>query len=195
MVEDELERLLADRLGLTRVDLITALKLLPAHRPGAAALTVDQARLLDGAGLGEDPQAYVEIVADSIGQTARLINSGYTAAEVAEGLGVNESRVRQRRLARTLWAVDDGGRWVYPAVQFEERTRGKPRLKVVRGLEHVLPALPADLHPSALAAFLLEPQPELVIRGRENSVREWLLSGGSAEPVLALADVEEWAGS
>ena len=195
MVEDELERLLVDRLGLNRADLITALKLLPAHRPGAAALTVDQARLLDVAGLDEDPQAYAQLAADSIGQTASLINSGYSAAEVADGLGVNESRVRQRRLARTLWAVDDGGRWVYPAVQFEERVRGKPRLKLVRGLEQVLPALPADLHPSALAAFLLEPQPELAIRGRENSVRDWLLGGGSAEPVLALADVEEWAGS
>jgi hypothetical protein len=195
VVEDELEELLADRLGLSRADLITALRLLPAHRPGAAALTVDQARLLDSAGLEEDPQAYAELAADSIGQTAVLINSGYTAAEVADGLGVNESRVRQRRLARTLWAVDDGGRWVYPAVQFEKRARGRPKLKLVRGLEQVLPALPPDLHPSALAAFLLEPRPELVIRGRANSVREWLLSGGSAEPVLALADVEEWAGS
>ena len=195
MVEDELERLLADRLGLNRADLITALKLLPAHRPGAAALTVDQARLLDSAGLGEDPQAYAELAADSITRTAGLINAGYTAAEVADGLGVNESRVRQRRLARTLWAIDDGGRWVYPAVQFEERARGKPRLKVVRGLEQVLPALPSDLHPTAVATFLLAPQPELAIGGRPNSVREWLLSGGSVEPVLALTDVEEWAGS
>jgi hypothetical protein len=195
VVEDELEGLLADRLGLTRADLISALKLLPSHRPGAAALSVDQARLLDSAGLREDPQAYAELAADSISQTTTLINSGYTAAEVAEGLGVNASRVRQRRLARTLWAVDDGGRWMYPAVQFEERVRGKPRLKLVRGLEHVLPVLPADLHPSAVAAFLLEPQPELAIRGRDNSVRDWLLSGGNVEPVLALADVEEWAGS
>lgn len=195
MVEDELEGLLADRLGLTRADLITALKLLPAHRPGAAALPVDQARLLDSAGLAEDPQAYAELAAESISQTATLINSSYTGAEVADGLGVNESRVRQRRLARTLWAVDDGGRWVYPSVQFEQLDGRKPRLKLVRGLERVLPALPADLHPRAVAAFLLEPQSELSIRGRETSVRDWLLSGGSAEPVLALTDVEEWAGS
>ena len=50
---------------------------------------------------------------------ARLYSTSYTAAEVADGLGVNDSRVRQRRLAHTLWAIDDGGTWVYPAVQFE----------------------------------------------------------------------------
>lgn len=194
MVEDELEDLLRDRFGLDRTDLIAGLRLLPAHRPGVAALTVDQSRLLDRVGLEEDPAAYGALSADSIAQAARLISTAYSAADVAEGLGVNDSRVRQRRLARTLWAVDDGGRWVYPAVQFEQRPKVTPRLKVIRGLDRVLPALPSDLRPTAVAGFLLTPQPDLLVDGRPTSVRDWLISGGNLDSVLAVADVEEWAG-
>lgn len=90
--------------------------------------------------------------------------------------------------------MDDGGRWVYPAVQFEQRPKAKPRLKVIRGLDRVLPALPSDLRPTAVAGFLLTPQPDLLVDGRPTSVRDWLISGGNLDSVLAVADVEEWAG-
>ena len=49
----------------------------------------------------------------------RLYSTALTATDVASGLGVNDSRIRQRRLNHTLWAIDDGGSWVYPVVQFE----------------------------------------------------------------------------
>jgi hypothetical protein len=71
-----------------------------------------------------------------------LYSTAYTAAEVRDGLGVNDSRVRQRRAARTLWAIDDNGRWVYPALQFEVAGAGRGkslRLRLVRGLDQVLP--------------------------------------------------------
>jgi hypothetical protein len=126
---------------------------------------------------------------------ARLISTAYTAAEVASGLGVNDSRVRQRRLARTLWAIDDGGTWVYPVVQFEQLSAdgGASKLKQVRGLDQVLPALPPDLHPTSVAGFLLTPQPDLRIDGQPKSVRDWLLSGGAVDPVLELIEIAEWA--
>ncbi|PBD10505.1 hypothetical protein BI295_25145, partial [Mycobacterium avium subsp. hominissuis] len=51
-------------------------------------------------------------------------------------------------------------------------------LKQVRGLDAVLPALLArDLHPTAVAGFLMTAQPDLRIDGQPKSVRDWLLHG------------------
>jgi hypothetical protein len=197
MTVDELDQLLRDRFDLGRDDLIAALKTLPVHRPWATRLTADEARLLDAAGLTEDPEAYAEIAADVTAHMGRIYSTAYTAADVASGLGVNDSRIRQRRLNHTLWAIDDGGTWVYPAVQFElvDTGRGGPlKLKHVRGLDHVFPyLLPRGVHPTAIAGFLLTPQPELRIDGQPRSVREWLLHGEPEQPVLNLIDIGDWA--
>jgi len=197
MAADELDQLLMDRFNLGRNDLIAALKTLPAHRPGAATLTAEQARLLDNAGFGEDHQAYAEVAADVIEGMARLYSTSHTAADVAQGLGVNDSRIRQRRLAHTLWAIDDGGTWVYPNLQFElvDAARGQTAaLNQVRGLDQVLPhLLRLNLHPMAVARFLLTPQPELRIDGQPSSVRTWLLHGESVQPVVDLIEIGEWA--
>jgi len=193
MVTDELDQLLLDRFHLSRADLITALKTIPAHRRWAATLTAEEARLLDDAGFVEDPGAYAEIAADVVAHMARLISTAHTAAVVASGLGVKASRVRQRRLARTLWAIDDGGTWVYPVLQFEPTEEGVLELKQVRGLDRLLPALPLDLHPTSVAGFLLTPQPELRVDGQPKSVLDWLRSGGAVEPILRLVEVADWA--
>jgi hypothetical protein len=197
MTVDEFEQLLRDRFDLKPADLIAALKTLPAQRPWAATLTAGEARLLDDAGFTEDPEAYAEIAAEVTAHMARLYSTAYTAAEVAKGLGVNDSRVRQRRLSHTLWAIDDGGSWVYPAIQFELIDAGQGKamtLKHVRGLDRVLPQLLAKgLHPTAIAGFLLTQQPDLLIDGRPRSVREWLLHGEPEEPVLNLVEVGDWA--
>lgn len=196
MSTDELDQLLLDRFNLRRSDLIAALKTLPAHRPWAATLTTDEARLLDDAGFTEDPGAYAEIAADVTAHMARLYGTAYSAADVSKGLGVNDSRVRQRRLAHTLWAIDDGGTWVYPAIQFEIVDRGRDEpltLKQVRGLDAVLPALLArNLHPTAVAGFLMTAQPDLRIDGQPKSVRDWLLHGESVGPVLELIEIADW---
>jgi hypothetical protein len=197
MTTEELDQLLQDRFDLRLPDLIAALKTLPAQRPWAATLTAQEARLLDDAGFVEDPHAYAEVAADAIAQMARLYRTAYTAAQVRDGLGVNDSRVRQRRAARTLWALDDNGSWVYPAVQFEivGAGRDKPaKLKLVRGLDQVLPhLLTKDLHATAIAGFLMTPQPELRVDHQPKTVREWLLHGGSVEPVLQLLELGQWA--
>jgi hypothetical protein len=196
MTTDELDQLLMDRFNLVRADLIAALKTLPAQRPWATTLTGQEADLLDNAGFAEDPEAYREIAADVIAHMGLLYSTAYTAAEVAKGLVVNDSRVRQRRLAHTLWAIDDGGTWVYPSLQFElvDNGRGQTALKQVRGLDQVLPHLLAQtLHPTAVAGFLLTPQPDLRINGQPHSVRDWLLHGESVQPVLDLIDVGQWA--
>jgi hypothetical protein len=193
---DDLDELLMDRFNLARADLVAALKSLPAQRPWAAALTKEEAHLLDSAGFTEEPRAYAPMAAVSIAIMGSLYGTSYTAAEVAKGLGVNESRVRQRRLANTLWAIDDGGTWVYPSVQFEviDNGRSTATLKQIRGLDQVFPHLLAQhLHPTAVAGFLQAPQPELLIAGQPQSVRDWLLHGESVQPVLDLIDVARWA--
>lgn len=194
MGTDELDQLLHDRFNLTRADLITALRTFPAQYPRAASLSAEQARLLDHAGLVEDSEAYNEMATDVIAHMARLISTAYSSAEVASGLGVKEPRIRQRRLARTLWAVDVNRAWVYPAVQFDlDTVNSRHALKQVRGLEQVLPALPTDLHPTAVAGFLLTPQQELRIDNRPCAVRDWLHSGSTVDAVLRLIEIEEWA--
>ena len=196
MATDELDKLLMDRFNLGRADVIAALKALPAQRPWAAALTESDARLLDAVGFTEDPEAYAEIAVDAIAQMGRLYNTAYSAAEVAKGLGVNDSRVRQRRLAHTLWAIDDAGTWVYPSLQFEvvDNGRTQAKLKQIRGLDQVLPRLlTLGRHPIAVAGFLTTPQPELSINGQPRSVKDWLLHAESVQPVLELIDISQWA--
>ncbi|MDJ0396557.1 DNA-binding protein [Rhodococcus sp. G-MC3] len=198
---DEFDELLRDRFDLKRADLISALRALYPQRPGSARLTAAEAHLLDSFGLTEDPESYVENAADVIAHMGRLYNTAYSPAAVAKGLKVSDSRLRQRRINHTLWAIDDGGKWVYPAIQFElvERREDEldaPALKHVRGLDQVLPTvLSRKLHPTAVAGFLATPQPELVVDERPRSVIEWLLCGEPVGPVLHLVEVSEWAGS
>ncbi|MCV7030243.1 hypothetical protein [Mycobacterium sherrisii] len=193
MSNDELDQLLAQRFNFERADLVVALKTLPAIRPGAAALTEDEARLLDEAGFIDDPVAFAEAAADIVAHTALLITTAYTGPEVAALLGINESRVRQRRLAGTLWAIDRDGTWVYPVIQFELNPKtGKPD-KQIRGLEQVFQALPAGMHPTAVAGLLRTPQSELQIDGQPRSIVEWLRSGGPLAPVLELIEIADWA--
>lgn len=194
MATDELDELLLDRFQLDRSDLITALRTLSPQRPWAATLSAGDARLLDDAGFPEDPDAYAVTAADLTAHLARLYRTAHSAAEVREGLGVSDSRVRQRRLARTLWAIDDGRGWVYPALQFESHGPDRDKLRQIRGLDEVLPALlRRTAHPTAVAGLLLTPQADLQIGGQPTSVRDWLLHGGPVEPVLALIEVADWS--
>jgi hypothetical protein len=93
-----------------------------------------------------------------------------------------------------LWAIDVDGSWVYPAAQFTRGSTGEhPALEVVRNLDLVLSALPADLHPAAVAGFLSTPQHDLVLHQRPCTVREWLIGGGAVEPVLQRIEMNRWA--
>jgi hypothetical protein len=149
--------------------------------------------LLDESGFTEDPDAYARVAADIVAHTALLINTAYSAGAVATALKVNESRVRQRRLARTLWAIYDNGAWVFPALQFESDPHTNRPYKQIRGLDRVFAALPPDLHPVSVAGFLRTPHPNLTLGGRPVSPREWLHSGGAIDPVMRLVEAADWA--
>lgn len=193
MTADELDVLLYQKFRLRRDDMLAALKTLPAIRPWAAELSPDEARLLDDAGFTEDPDAYARVAADTVAHMALLVNTAHSAREVATALNVNESRVRQRRLARTLWAINDNGAWVFPALQFEtDPQTGLPH-KQIRGLDRVFVALAPNLHPVAVAGFLRTPHPDLALQGRPVHPLEWLQSGGDVDPVLRLVEAADWA--
>lgn len=196
MTGDELDVLLQDRLNLSRSDVIAALKLLPAYRTSTRSITAEETCLLDAAGLPDDPGSYAQLSIETIANMAGLVKSAYTVDEVASGLSVDAAQIEQRRQARSLWAIDDNGSWRYPKMQFDVvESSGRSRLNVVRSLDQVLRALPTDVHPLAVAGFLLTPQSELAINGRPSAVRDWLGSGAAVGPVLHLVDLREWVWS
>lgn len=103
-----------------------------------------------------------------------------TVGEVAELLGVSPGRIRQRLAARTLLGFHTTDGWRIPGFLFDPAGE-------LPGLSTVLTALPADVHPVAVEAFLTRPHHELVVDGEVVSPREWLRGGGDPQTVAAAA--------
>src|SRR4029453_16973059 len=113
---------------------------------------------------------------------ATMMALALTEDEVQKVLGVKPSRVRQRIADRSLYAIAVGKERRFPQVQFHERD-------LVPGIGRVLQTLPEDLHPVEVEDWLTSPNPDL-LAGEEGEVlspREWLISGGSAAPLLPMA--------
>ncbi|HTY33745.1 DNA-binding protein [Mycobacterium sp.] len=191
MAQNDLGEVIAEHYGITGADVAEALESLPPIRPHAAALSEADAALFDESDFAEDDRAYARVTIETLGRIARLISTAYSGRRVAELLGVNESRVRQRRADRTLWAIQDRGRWVFPALQFEDEAGRRGQ---IRGLDELLQVLPADLHPVSVAGFLTTPQPDLRVGGEPVSPLDWLRSGGDVRLVLSVAEAADWAG-
>lgn len=189
---NELNRLLKDRFDITSADFVAALKTLPALRPWATTLSEGEARLLDDAEFREDPEAYLAAVAEIAGRVGHLAVTAFTTEEVASGLKISASRVRQKRLAHELWGIADGQSWVFPVPQFETDGSGGP-VRVVRGLDQVFKALPVDLHPVAVDGFLHTPQADLYL-DRPLTPLEWLRSGGDIDQAVSAAANADWYG-
>jgi hypothetical protein len=153
-------------------------------------MTKDLDRLLDESDFREDPDGYPAVGADIAGQLRRLAISGFTGEEVAAGLKISASRVRQKRLARELWAVADGQSWLFPISQFERGANGGP-MRQIRGLDQVFKALAPDLHPVAIDGFLYTPQGSLFV-DKLVSPLEWLIGGGDIAQAVTAATVAEW---
>ncbi|WP_235661547.1 hypothetical protein [Mycobacteroides abscessus] len=186
---NELDALLMDRFEINRTTFVAALKTMSPTRPWAARLPEEDARLLDAADFPEDPSAALAAELQTAGRIGHLVGTAFTVEEVAKGLGITTSRVRQKRLARELWGIANGQSWVFPVPQFDTGEDGRPA-SVVRGLEQMIKVLPPDLHPAAVEGFLFTPQPELVagLGGHQMSPLEWLRGGGDIAVVVAAAD-------
>lgn len=191
----ELDRLLRDRFDIGRDDFVAALRALPLVRPWATALTEEEARLLDDVDLGEDHVAYVAASAEIAGHAGRLAATALTTDEVKTALGLSDVQIRQKRLARELWAIPDGQTWIFPISQFELNPGTGLPFRQVRGLADVLTALPDDLNPVAVDGFLQTQQADLERDGHAQTPLNWLRDGGDVLNVVAAALASEWHGT
>jgi hypothetical protein len=154
----------------------------PSVDDPASQLTDEERRALEIGGLDLSPRRSrdPDPLAETAARYAALLADSETVAEVADRLGVTRARVRQRAIERTLLAVREDDEWRFPRAQFSD---GAP----IRGLPAVAIALPHDLHPVAAWGFLRHATSDLELEGRDCSPLEWLRSGGSPDPVVALA--------
>lgn len=116
---------------------------------------------------------------------AGLLNEAYSVKEVAEILGRNPSRIRQRLGDRTLYGVLRDGEWRLPRFQFRDGEE-------VPGLKEVLPRLPENMHPVAVYNFLTRPNVDLDAGTGPVSPLDWLAEGGHPERVAELAENLHW---
>jgi hypothetical protein len=154
----------------------------PSVDAPASQFPDDDRRLLSSGGLDLAPRRAREPdpLAETAARFAALLADSDDVAGVAERLGVTRARIRQRALERTLFAIREGDEWRFPRAQFVD---GAP----IRGLPAVSNAMPADLHPVAAWRFLTEPSVDLELEDRPTAPLDWLRSGGSPDPIVAIA--------
>ncbi len=148
----------------------------------ATQLSTAEAAILrtGGLDLGNRKQTEPDPIGETAARYAAILADSADVAEVAERLGVTRARIRQRAVERTLLAIREDDEWRFPRGQFDDAAP-------IRGLPAVSLALPADLHPVAVWGFLTEPSTDLPVDDRPASPLDWLRSGGSPEPVAAIA--------
>lgn len=161
----------------------------PAVNEPATQVSAIDGRYLESGGLdlskrrARDPDPTTEFA----GRYAALLADSEDVGEVAERLGVTRARVRQRALERSLLAIREDDEWRFPRAQFGGPTSTDGHDAPIRGLPTVSMALPLDLHPVEAWRFLVEPNSDLELADRAVSPIEWLRSGGSPDPVAAIA--------
>jgi hypothetical protein len=173
--------------GLDEADFAVALDAQLAGRrwPGTVGLTSTEQAFLAGEGITVDgdpsPEQSLHEAADRV---IDLTADSWSAAEAAEKLGVDASRVRHRVADRSLYAYRLGRQLRLPHWQFTDRLPAEP----LPNLRRVLTALPDDMAPVELARLVTTPQPDLALAGAATAPRDWLLAGQSAEPVRHLVE-------
>jgi len=150
---------------------------LPRHR--TAAPPAKRAALLARGGFTAADTPTVRLVAtQAASDYAVLVETALTTAQVAELLGVSDSRVRQLTADRRLVALFGKPRR-YPAWQFTDRG-------TVPNLKQVLPDAHPALDPVSLWRFFVTPDPDLSLEGVSVSPRDWLVAGADPGGVRAL---------
>jgi len=106
-----------------------------------------------------------------------------TIDQAAEALGIHRSRVSHRLRDGSLYAFRIGAQRRLPRWQLSGGGQPLP------GLEVVLPAMPADLHPAAVEGFFTTPDPDL----DGATPAQWLASCGDPLRVVdEAAGIEQW---
>ncbi|MGM7672118.1 hypothetical protein [Microbacterium sp. A93] len=120
-------------------------------------------------------------------QLASLLDTS-SATEVAQMLGIDDSRVRHRQSKGLLYAFLTGGKRRYPLWQFT----GNSTQPVLPGLAAIVEAIPEGMHPASVEGFMSTPQEDLRMDSGSSSVAvtpiEWLLKGGDIKMVVGVLD-------
>jgi hypothetical protein len=161
----------------------------PSKQLSAAELAILSEGGFDVDSIGptdEDPLA--RTMADYAGLLATAIST-HKAAQV---LKRDESRIRQRLAARTLYGIRQGRNWMLPLFQFEVHkysNRLEP-LREVPGIDQVVSRLNPELDPVSVYRWFSTPSDELYDEKNECALspRDWLLLGYPVDSVTRLAE-------
>lgn len=138
--------------------------------------------LTDGGFIGSPGDApTVDPAVRTAARYVALVANSLTVRQAAERLGVNESRIRQRLLERSIIGWKKGRSWMLPHWQFA------PDGRLIPGIATIAAELARDLHPLAAWKWFTLPNPDLTVEGNPVSPAEWLLSGGDATIVAEQA--------
>ena len=122
-------------------------------------------------------------LARTAAEYAAILAASLSVPELAARLGVDDSSIRQRLVARRLYGIKLGKGWRIPLFELDDAGRA-----LVPGLHLVAPHW-TDAHPVEVARWFTQPHVDLVGPNDEPvSPRAWLLAGGSARTVAALAE-------
>ena len=162
-----------------------ALRLVVADAPTAdptSELTETELTELRAAGLRTvvPADAYAKAVSRTTARMAAILADAGTVEETAKAMGVSGARVRQLLGDRALFGVRTADGWLVPRFQLHD---GAP----LPGLRSVVAALPTGLHPVAFHTWFTTPSGGLRLDDAPVSPRDWLASGGPADPVAAQA--------
>jgi len=156
---------------------------MPSRRRLPTDLTSAQTVMLRRGGLDPSPRNHGIEDPHTLSRLtfADLVATGYFVAEVAGLLHVTDVRIRQRLTAeRTLYGIKHGHTWRIPRFQFSEG-------QLVPGFDKLARVLPLDVNPVAVYRWFTLPNSDLMVDGREQSPRAWLLEGGDSDKVVAIA--------
>ena len=185
-LEDALEAVGADEHEFLEEAVVALGEGLRRRRPGdpASMFSAADAYVLRSGGLTLESRRDGEpdLVARTAARTAVMLVQAKTTAEVAVALKVSATRIRQRAVERTLYAIRGGGEWRFPRWQFDLQAG-----REVPGLAAVIPSFSPHLHPMAVYQFLTEPCPDLEIADQAVSPISWLATGGDPGLVADIA--------
>jgi excisionase family DNA binding protein len=173
---------------ITEADLSSSLEHRLSVQPDPAAADLTSAeeefwRRHAGVPLGDAAGSPLDRATDATMSVIGAASRSLTIEQAAGLLDVHRSRVSHRLRDHQLYSFHIGSQRRLPRWQFT--AEGAP----LPGLETVLAALPADLHPAAVEGFFTTPDPDL----DDASPAQWLASGGDPQRVLDEAEgLELW---
>lgn len=177
---------------LVSVMLTESADLLRTPTPRSRALTEEQAAFLVASGTmtieqlrdSEDRIARGELAEMERKTRLESVTRSLSSAQVAQRLGIDESSVRHRVRAGSLYSFLIGRKRRFPAWQFSDTAEN--------GLLTDLPALvrgiPLDMHPSTVEGFMTTTQDDLVVGEAAVTPVEWLELAHEVDAVIGILE-------